>query len=57
MDFEIREDRTAQGRKQLLRERETHFRLMQQGFSNEQACRIVGINAKTGQRWRNGRRA
>ncbi|MER7521375.1 IS30 family transposase, partial [Streptomyces sp. NPDC126499] len=57
MDFEIREDRTAQGRKQLLRERETYFRLMQQGFSNEQACRVVGINAKTGRRWRNGRRA
>ncbi|MFI5638861.1 IS30 family transposase [Streptomyces goshikiensis] len=30
---------------------------MQQGFSNEHACQIVGINAKTGSRWRNGRRA
>ncbi|MFI7098667.1 IS30 family transposase [Streptomyces sp. NPDC050161] len=30
---------------------------MQQGFSNEQACRIVGVNSKTGRRWRNGRRA
>ncbi|MGW6156533.1 IS30 family transposase [Streptomyces sp. NPDC055144] len=56
MDFKIREIRTAQGRKKLLRERE-YFRLMQQGFSNNQACRIVGINAKTGRRWRNGRRA
>ncbi|MFK0259107.1 hypothetical protein [Streptomyces sp. NPDC090445] len=45
MDFKIREIRTAQGPKKLLRERETYFQLMQQGFSNEQACRIVGINS------------
>ncbi|MFE9853714.1 IS30 family transposase [Streptomyces sp. NPDC005576] len=30
---------------------------MQQGFSNEHACQIVGINVKTGRRWRNGRSA
>ncbi|WP_374205769.1 IS30 family transposase [Streptomyces sioyaensis] len=30
---------------------------MQQGFSNNEACRIVGVNAKTGRRWRNGRSA
>ncbi|MFE3047417.1 hypothetical protein ACFXIY_10215 [Streptomyces albidoflavus] len=30
---------------------------MQQGFGNKQACRIVGINDKTGRRWRNGRNA
>ncbi|MFE6332566.1 IS30 family transposase [Streptomyces sp. NPDC057798] len=30
---------------------------MQQGLSNNQACRVVGINAKTVRRWRNGRRA
>ncbi|MFE5742565.1 IS30 family transposase [Streptomyces celluloflavus] len=29
---------------------------MQQGVSNRDACRIVGINPKTGRRWRNGRR-
>ncbi|MFD8288598.1 helix-turn-helix domain-containing protein, partial [Streptomyces lavendulae] len=58
MDFKIREIRTvAQGRKKLLRERETYFQLMQRGFSNNQACRIVGINDKTGRRWRNGRNA
>ncbi|MFF4249579.1 IS30 family transposase [Streptomyces sp. NPDC001822] len=28
---------------------------MQQGLSNKEACRIVGINPKTGRRWRNGR--
>lgn len=58
MDFKIREIRTvAQGRKQLVREREAYFQLMQQGLSNNQACQIVGINAKTGRRWRNGRSA
>ncbi|WP_433252945.1 IS30 family transposase [Actinomadura nitritigenes] len=30
---------------------------MRQGLSNEQACRIVGVNPKTGRRWRNGRNA
>ncbi|MET9189082.1 IS30 family transposase [Streptomyces tendae] len=58
MDFKIRELRTvAQGRKKLLREREAYFQLMQQGLSNNEACQIVGINPKTGRRWRNGRSA
>ncbi|MFF3943189.1 IS30 family transposase [Streptomyces phaeofaciens] len=30
---------------------------MQQGLSTKEACRIVGINTKTGRRWRNGRSA
>ena len=55
MDFEIREDRKPQGRKKLTREREAYFQLMQQGVSNKEACRIVGINLRTGKRWRNGR--
>ena len=58
MDFEVRELRTvAQGRRQLVREREAYSQLMQQGLSNKEACRIVGINEKTGRRWRNGRSA
>jgi hypothetical protein len=58
VDFKIREIRTvAQGRKGLLREREAYSQLMQQGLSNNEACWIVGINAKTGRRWRNGRSA
>ncbi|MFI1308545.1 IS30 family transposase [Streptomyces sioyaensis] len=56
MDFEIRKDRTPQGPRKLNREREAYFRLMQQGFSNREACRIVGIDERTGQKWRNGRR-
>lgn len=46
MDFETREIRTAQGRKRPLREQETCFLLTQQGLSNNQACRIVGINGR-----------
>ncbi|MEU1792624.1 IS30 family transposase [Streptomyces sparsogenes] len=57
MDFEIREDRRAQGPRKLVREREAYFRLMQQGVSNTEACRIVGINRRTGKRWRYGRNA
>lgn len=58
MDFEIRANRgKAQGRKTLVREREEYFRLMDQGVSSREACRIVGINRRTGKRWRNGLRA
>ncbi|MGW0285045.1 IS30 family transposase [Streptomyces sp. NPDC003236] len=58
MDFKIREIRTvAQGRTRLVREREAYSQLMQQGLSSKEACRIVGINEKTGRRWRNGRSA
>jgi hypothetical protein len=53
-EFEIREIRTPQGWKELTREREAYFRLMDQGFSSQEACRIVGINRRTGKRWRNG---
>lgn len=57
MDFEIRKDRTAQGPVKLSRERAAYSRLMQQGYSNTEACRIVGITPRTGRRWRNGRSA
>ncbi|MGA4946902.1 IS30 family transposase [Streptomyces cinereoruber] len=56
MDFEIRNLRTvAQGRSKLVREREEYFRLMSEGMSSQEACRVVGINYRTGKRWRNGR--
>lgn len=58
MDFRIRENRQgAQGRRALVRERAEYFRLMDQGFTNTEACRIVGINRRTGKRWRHGRQA
>jgi transposase, IS30 family len=53
MDFEIREDRTGRGRR-LTREREAYFELMRLGYSSFEACRVVGINYRTGKRWRNG---
>ncbi len=33
-----------------------YARLIAQGVSNAEACRLVGINRKTGTRWRHGRR-
>ncbi|MGW0615880.1 IS30 family transposase [Streptomyces sp. NPDC002788] len=54
--FEIRKTRTvAQGRRKLTREREEYFRLVQQGVSYTEAAKSVGINLRTGKRWRNGR--
>src|SRR5665811_834969 len=32
-----------------------YVQLIGQGITNSQACRIVGINRKTGNRWRYGR--
>jgi IS30 family transposase len=55
MDFEIREDRSSQGRRRLVRERAAYLDLVAKGVSSWEACRIVGINYRTGKRWRNGR--
>lgn len=54
MDFKIREGRGPGGGGRLTREREVYLQLMRQGHSNREACRIVGINVRTGKRWRNG---
>jgi transposase, IS30 family len=35
--------------------REWFARLITQGISNAEACRIVGVNLRTGKRWRHGR--
>jgi IS30 family transposase len=56
MDFKVRADRSPQGRRKLSRERAAYSRLMRQGYSNTQACRIVGVDRRTGQKWRNGRK-
>ncbi|QES48150.1 IS30 family transposase [Streptomyces venezuelae] len=53
MDFEIRENRRPGGGR-LVRERAAYFELMEQGYSTRDAARIVGINLRTGKRWRNG---
>ncbi|GAB1336510.1 hypothetical protein ACE1SV_31000 [Streptomyces sp. E-15] len=57
MDFEIRGGRTAQGPVKPSRERAEYSRLVQQGYGNKEACRVVGIDARTGRKWRNGRSA
>lgn len=58
MEVEVRPDRgKSRGRRPLTGERVEYLRLMEQGLGNKKACRIVGINEKTGRRWRNGRNA
>jgi transposase, IS30 family len=57
MDFEIRTDRRPQGPRRLDREREEYLRLVDLGIGNTEACRIVGINRRTGKRWLYGRQA
>lgn len=54
MDFEVRKVRKAQGPEAAARAEE-YFRLMQLGYSNKEACQVVGINLRTGREWRNGR--
>lgn len=55
MDFEIRDRSVNRGRRSLTEERRVYLQLMQQGVSSREACRVVGINLRTGKRWRNGR--
>ena len=38
-----------------VEKRQQFARLIAQGFNNSEACRIVGINRRTGKRWRHGR--
>ncbi|SDU46652.1 Transposase and inactivated derivatives, IS30 family [Amycolatopsis keratiniphila] len=53
--FEIRKDRSPQGPRKLIAERRTYLDLVAQGMGSAEACRIVGINRRTGHRWRQGR--
>lgn len=39
----------------LTGKRDLHVQLMSQGMKNSVACRQVGVNRKTGHRWRLGR--
>ncbi|MFH8386272.1 helix-turn-helix domain-containing protein [Kitasatospora sp. NPDC018058] len=55
MDFEIRRDRKPQGGRKLRAERAEYFRLVDQGYSNKEASRLVGVHERTGREWRNGR--
>ncbi len=47
--------RKSPGAQPLTSQRDQYRALMQQGMSNAGACRAVGVNRKTGHRWRYGR--
>jgi hypothetical protein len=47
--------RTTHAGRGLTEKQDRFVRLIAQGVSNSQACRAVGINRKTGTRWRLGR--
>lgn len=53
--FEVRSNRRPQGRRKLRAERQAYLDLVARGVSTSEACRIVGVNRKTGHRWRFGR--
>jgi hypothetical protein len=53
--FEIGKDRSPRGRKKLLAEHQQHLDLVAKGAGTVEACRTVGINRRTGHRWRRGR--
>lgn len=53
--FEVRGDRRPQGAKKLRAERQAYLDLVARGVSTSEACRLVGINRRTGHRWRYGR--
>ena len=56
LEFEVRPGRgKAQGRRRLTAERAAYLHLVAEGVSSAEACRIVGVNPRTGKRWRNGR--
>ncbi len=57
MDVESGRVRKRPGHAPLIHKREEYFRLVDQGMSFAEASRIVGINLRTGKRWRNGRHA
>jgi transposase, IS30 family len=44
------------GPEPLHDKREAYARLIAEGVPSVRACRMVGINPRTGKRWRNGRR-
>jgi IS30 family transposase len=56
-EFRIREDRRPQGSRRLSAERAAYLRLVEQGYSSAEACRVVGVHLRTGREWRNGRHA
>lgn len=57
MDFQIRDNRRKpQGPRKLAAERHAFLQLVSKGVSSKEACRIVGVDERTGRKWRNGRK-
>lgn len=54
--FMVRGDRSPQGRRPLVAERAAFLALLAAGVSSKRACAEVGVNIRTGARWRNGRK-
>ena len=52
---EEKKRRRGPGGSPLTAKREKYSRLINQGYSNSEACRTVGVNRRTGTRWRYGR--
>ena len=50
-----RRSRKSPGAQPLTSQRERYLALMRQGLGNAEASRVVGVNRKTGHRWRYGR--
>ncbi len=50
-----RRSRKSPGAQPLTSQRDQYLALMRQGMSNAAASRVVGVNRKTGHRWRYGR--
>jgi transposase, IS30 family len=49
------DEMVAGGGSALTEKRAAFLRLVRQGISNSEACRQVGVNRRTGTRWRYGR--
>ena len=49
------QETVAEGRVEAEKQ-QRYVQLIAQGVNNSEACRLVGINRKTGNRWRYGRR-
>src|SRR5829696_5195007 len=47
--------RTRRAGRALTEKQDRFVRLIAQGVSNREACQVVGINRRTGTRWRFGR--
>ncbi|WP_030230659.1 IS30 family transposase [Streptomyces sp. NRRL S-350] len=57
MAIDYGKQRKRKGHAPQAEKREEYFRLVDQGTSFAEASRVVGINVRTGKRWRNGRAA